>query len=89
MTNRVSWWVTAVAILLVVIAAGLLNSGGAGLRGLRYVAYLGQWEIFHVVAHLIIFAGVFDLLDGCVARMTNRFSEFGVQLDSIWHADHT
>ncbi len=34
-------------------------------------------------ASLIIFAGVFDLLDGRVARMTNRMSEFGVQLDSI------
>jgi len=32
---------------------------------------------------LVVFAGVFDLLDGRVARMTNRFSEFGVQLDSI------
>lgn len=32
---------------------------------------------------LIVFAGVFDLLDGRVARMTNRASEFGVQLDSI------
>ena len=26
---------------------------------------------------------IFDLLDGRVARMTNRMSEFGVQLDSI------
>jgi len=32
---------------------------------------------------LVIFGGVFDLLDGRVARMTNRYSEFGVQLDSI------
>src|SRR5687768_476248 len=29
---------------------------------------------------LVLFGGVFDLLDGRVARMTNRFSEFGVQL---------
>ena len=47
-----------VVLLGVMIAAGLLNSGFAGMRGLRYVAYLGQWEAFHVVAHLIIFAGV-------------------------------
>jgi hypothetical protein len=39
------------------IAAGLLNSDFAGMRGLRYVAYLGQWESFHIAAHLIIFAG--------------------------------
>lgn len=32
---------------------------------------------------LVLFGGVFDLLDGRVARMTNRFSEFGVQLDSL------
>lgn len=32
---------------------------------------------------LVIFGGIFDLLDGRVARMTNRFTEFGVQLDSI------
>jgi hypothetical protein len=28
------------------------------MRGLRYVAYLGRFETFHIVAHLIIFAGV-------------------------------
>jgi len=32
---------------------------------------------------LVIFGGVFDLLDGRVARVMNRYSEFGVQLDSI------
>ncbi|MBX2798463.1 MAG: CDP-diacylglycerol--serine O-phosphatidyltransferase [Myxococcales bacterium] len=32
---------------------------------------------------LVIFGGIFDLLDGRVARLTNRFSDFGVQLDSI------
>ncbi|MBA2320159.1 MAG: CDP-alcohol phosphatidyltransferase family protein [Deltaproteobacteria bacterium] len=32
---------------------------------------------------LVIFSGVFDLLDGRVARLTNRYTEFGVQLDTI------
>lgn len=32
---------------------------------------------------LVIFGGIFDLLDGRVARMTRRFTEFGVQLDTI------
>ena len=32
---------------------------------------------------MVIFGTVFDLLDGRVARMTNRFTEFGVQLDSL------
>ena len=32
---------------------------------------------------LVVFGGIFDLLDGRVARLTKRFTEFGVQLDSI------
>lgn len=32
---------------------------------------------------LILFGTVFDLLDGRVARMTNRMTAFGVQLDSL------
>jgi CDP-diacylglycerol--serine O-phosphatidyltransferase len=32
---------------------------------------------------LIVFGGLFDLMDGRVARLTNRYSEFGIQLDSI------
>ncbi len=35
------------------------------------------------VCVLVLFGGVFDLLDGRVARLTNRFTEFGVQLDSL------
>lgn len=34
-------------------------------------------------AVLIIFGGIFDMLDGRVARLTGRHSEFGVQLDSL------
>lgn len=40
-------------------------------------------EVLRRACVLIVFGGVFDLLDGRVARMTNRPSEFGVQLDSI------
>lgn len=40
-------------------------------------------EVLARACVLVIFGGVFDLLDGRVARMTNRFTEFGVQLDSI------
>lgn len=32
---------------------------------------------------LVIFGGIFDLLDGRVARLTRRNSDFGVQLDTI------
>lgn len=32
---------------------------------------------------MILFAGVFDMLDGRVARMTGRGTDFGIQLDSL------
>lgn len=38
---------------------------------------------FYQAGLLIGFAGIFDMLDGRVARMTNSASEFGVQLDSL------
>lgn len=40
-------------------------------------------EDFRRACILIVFGGIFDLLDGRVARMTRRDSAFGVQLDSI------
>lgn len=40
-------------------------------------------ELLRRAAALIVFGGIFDLLDGRVARITNRYTEFGVQLDSI------
>lgn len=38
---------------------------------------------FTVAAWAIVIAGVFDGLDGWVARMTNTSSKFGVELDSL------
>ena len=38
---------------------------------------------FSRAAAMIIFAGVFDMLDGGVARITRTGTDFGVQLDSI------
>jgi CDP-diacylglycerol--serine O-phosphatidyltransferase len=38
---------------------------------------------FFMAAILIVFAGIFDGLDGRVARLTKTESEFGVQLDSL------
>lgn len=34
-------------------------------------------------AWLIVFAGVFDMLDGLMARLANANSEFGIELDSL------
>lgn len=38
---------------------------------------------FILAAWFIIFAGVFDALDGMVARLTHSSSEMGIQLDSL------
>lgn len=40
------------------------------------------WD-YRLAAILLVLAGVFDALDGFVARATGTSSEFGVQLDSI------
>lgn len=40
-------------------------------------------QYFLVAAALLVLAGVFDALDGRVARATNTATEFGVQLDSL------
>ncbi len=38
---------------------------------------------FYRASLMVLFAGVFDMLDGRVARMTGRGTEFGIQLDSL------
>lgn len=46
-------------------------------------AYIGEAHDYQMAAVLLVLAGVFDALDGFVARATGTSSEFGVQLDSI------
>jgi CDP-diacylglycerol--serine O-phosphatidyltransferase len=46
-------------------------------------AYIGSAQDYQMAAVLLVLAGVFDALDGFVARATGTSSEFGVQLDSI------
>jgi CDP-diacylglycerol--serine O-phosphatidyltransferase len=43
----------------------------------------GNPDDYRLAAILLVLAGVFDALDGFVARATNTQSDFGVQLDSI------
>lgn len=38
---------------------------------------------FDMAAWLIVAAGLFDVLDGMMARITKSFSDFGVELDSL------
>ena len=46
-------------------------------------AALGLAHDYRLAAMLLVLAGVFDALDGMVARATNTQSDFGMQLDSI------
>ena len=46
-------------------------------------AYVGSAHDYRLAAVLLVLAGVFDALDGFVARATGTSSQFGVQLDSI------
>ncbi|WP_371866919.1 CDP-diacylglycerol--serine O-phosphatidyltransferase [Duganella fentianensis] len=46
-------------------------------------ARIGAAQDYRLAAILLVLAGVFDALDGLVARATNTTSEFGMQLDSI------
>ncbi len=68
--------VTLTGLLLNVGVAGLFIAGGeAGNRGdLRYVGWGGA---------LILFAGLFDMLDGQVARLGNMKSTYGALFDSV------
>lgn len=52
----------------IVLSAGASNTDGGA---------------FHAAAVLILFAGLFDMLDGPVARITRTMSEFGKNLDSF------
>ncbi len=65
-------WFTAASILCSVSALGLLSMPG-----------VPSPEDFVRAAILVVFGGVFDALDGRVARLTRRESAFGVQLDSL------
>jgi CDP-diacylglycerol--serine O-phosphatidyltransferase len=56
-----------------------LISLSSGLTGIRF-ALLGRWND---AALAIVIAGVFDVLDGRVARMLNIASKFGAELDSL------
>jgi CDP-diacylglycerol--serine O-phosphatidyltransferase len=46
-------------------------------------AHVGLPADYRLAAILLVLAGVFDALDGFVARATGTTSEFGMQLDSI------
>lgn len=65
-------WFTSASILCATVALSKLMGG-----------HPVEPHVIIQACVLVLFGGVFDMLDGRVARMTNRFSEFGVQLDSF------
>lgn len=68
--------VTTIGFLLnIVVAIVFITGAEEGNRGdLSYIGYAGG---------LILFAGLFDMLDGQVARIGNMSSKFGAFFDSV------
>lgn len=68
--------VTLIGLLLNVgVTAIFIRGGEEGNRGeLQYVGWAGA---------LILFAGLFDMLDGQVARLGNMSSTYGAMFDSV------
>jgi CDP-diacylglycerol--serine O-phosphatidyltransferase len=54
-----------------------------GLYSVVLAAGLGVEQNLYKAGLMILFAGVFDTIDGGVARLTKTGSEFGIQLDSL------
>lgn len=54
-----------------------------GLYAIVLATGVGVEQNFYKAALMILFAGVFDMLDGRVARITRTGTAFGVQLDSL------
>ncbi len=72
------------------VFARALNAFGFSPNALTIIGFLGMCVIGIVLANgwlalggvLIILGGVFDALDGSLARLTNRVTKFGAFLDS-------
>jgi CDP-diacylglycerol--serine O-phosphatidyltransferase len=69
--NPPNWFTSASLLCSVSAISGLLAPGDP------------TPELLVRACVLVVFGGIFDLLDGRVARITRRDSAFGVQLDSI------
>ena len=68
-------FITTTGLLLNIVAAAIfIYAGYAGADALRYVGIGGG---------VVLFAGLFDMLDGRVARVGNRVSRFGAFYDSV------
>ncbi|HAH58389.1 MAG: CDP-alcohol phosphatidyltransferase family protein [Lentimicrobium sp.] len=68
--------ITTIGLGLTLISTIVLIAGGeVGNRGdFRYVFWFGA---------ITLFAGMFDMLDGQLARLTNKMTKFGALYDSV------
>jgi len=74
---------TAVLPSLFTISNGLAGFGAIHFASKDVATYAGRLENLAVAAWLIFAAMICDMLDGRLARMTRRTSDFGGQLDSL------
>ncbi len=68
--------ITIIGFLITIISAVILIIGAeTGTRGdTRYITWFGI---------ILLTAGIFDMLDGQLARKTNRMTKFGALFDSV------
>lgn len=66
------------------IIPNLLTLGNL-FSGFSAIIYISKNE-FEIAAGMLLVAGIFDLLDGIVARLIRATSEIGIQLDSLCDA---
>jgi phosphatidylglycerophosphate synthase len=68
--------ITTIGLLITIVSAIILVYGAEyGERGdYRYIAWFGV---------VLLLAGMFDMLDGQLARVTNKMSVFGALYDSV------
>jgi CDP-diacylglycerol--glycerol-3-phosphate 3-phosphatidyltransferase len=68
--------ITIIGFLITIVATVILIAGAElGTRGdTRYITWFGV---------ILLLAGVFDMLDGQLARKTNKMTKFGALFDSV------
>jgi phosphatidylglycerophosphate synthase len=84
--NMVRGFMKHVAVILNTISGGKLNPNVVTLFGFAMhipIAILIAQGYFLYAAGLLVFFGLFDALDGQLARLQNRSSKFGMLLDSV------
>ena len=87
LTQRLQGWARSIArkaaqiFIRTPITPNMLTLFGLVLNGV--VAWLLATENLVAGGLMVIFAGLFDMLDGALAKITNRVSDFGAFLDSV------